>query len=83
MARKVDRLLGAVRPGAGDPIPAIRASNFAEADTAAAGFADPVARKLVLYYRLLAPGGGAAREIADFQAANPDWPNQALLERRR
>ena len=40
-------------------------------------------RKLVTYYRLLAPGAATADEIADFMAQSPDWPNQALLERRR
>ena len=50
---------------------------------AAADYADPVATKLVTYYRLLAPGAATADEITDFMAQNPDWPNQALLERRR
>ena len=66
-----------------DPIAAIRADHWAEAQAYAAGFADPVAEKLVLYYRLLAPGAATASEIADFMRANPDWPNQALLERHR
>ncbi len=73
---------GAGRASAGNPIPAVRAGQFAEADMAAAEYVDPIARKLVAYYRLL--GGNAnAREIAAFQAANQDWPNQGLLERRR
>jgi soluble lytic murein transglycosylase len=71
-------------PTAGrDPIAAIRADRWAEAQADAAGFADPVAEKLVLYYRLLAPGAATPAEIADFVLNNPDWPNQALLERRR
>ncbi|HEY3848517.1 MAG TPA: transglycosylase SLT domain-containing protein [Acetobacteraceae bacterium] len=71
-------------PTAGrDPIAAIRADHWAEAQADAAGFADPVAEKLVLYYRLLAPGAATPGEIADFTLNNPDWPNQALLERRR
>ncbi|MBS0561423.1 MAG: lytic transglycosylase domain-containing protein [Proteobacteria bacterium] len=72
-------------PGQGrpDPIAAIRADRWSDAEAAAASFADPVARKLVLYYRLLAPNGAGAAEIAAFMAQNPDWPNQALLEKRR
>ena len=46
-------------------------------------YTDPVARKLVTYYRLLAPNAAGTAEIAAFMAANQDWPNQALLERRR
>src|SRR5579862_6908678 len=65
------------------PIPAIRADRWADAQAAAAGYADPVAAKLVTYYRLLTPGAATAAEIADFMAKNPDWPSQTLLERRR
>lgn len=72
------------QPTAGrDPIAAIRADHWAEAQADAAGFADPVAEKLVLYYRLLAPGAATPAEIAGFMRDNPDWPNQELLERRR
>jgi soluble lytic murein transglycosylase len=67
----------------GDPIAAIRADQWVEAQSAAAAYADPVAIKLVAYYRLLSPGAATADEITDFMARNPDWPNQALLERRR
>ena len=66
-----------------DPIAAIRADRWADAQRAAAAYADPVATKLVTYFRLLAPGAATADEIADFMAQSPDWPNQALLERRR
>src|SRR5271166_887292 len=66
-----------------EPIMAIRADRWADAQRAAAAYADPVATKLVTYYRLLGPGAATADEIADFMAQNPDWPNQALLERRR
>ena len=67
-----------------DPLAAaVHAGRWAEADTAAAGLADPVARKLVAWLRLIAHGGGQAHEIAAFMAANPDWPGQALLARRR
>jgi soluble lytic murein transglycosylase len=66
-----------------DPIAAIRADRWADARREAAAYADPVAQKLVIYYRLLTPGGATADEITDFMAQSPDWPNQALLERRR
>src|SRR5262245_38006943 len=66
-----------------EPIAAIRADRWADAQRAAAAYADPVATKLVTYYRLLAPGAATADEITDFLAQSPDWPNQALLERRR
>ena len=42
----------------------MRAERWAEADAAAASHPDPVARKLVLYFRLLAPGAARAAEIA-------------------
>jgi soluble lytic murein transglycosylase len=67
----------------GDPIAAIRADRWADAQLAAAAYADPVATKLVTYFRLLAPGAATPDEITDFTAQNPDWPSQALLERRR
>ena len=37
----------------------------------------------MLYLRLRAPGAATASEIADFMQRNPDWPAQAMLERRR
>ncbi len=67
----------------GNPIPAIRADRWADAAAAVARHADPVTQKLVQYYRLLAPAAAAAPEIAEFMRLNPDWPGQALLERRR
>jgi soluble lytic murein transglycosylase len=66
-----------------DPIAALRADRWPDAQRAAAAYADPVATKLVTYYRLQAPGAATTDEITDFMAQNPDWPNQALLERRR
>jgi soluble lytic murein transglycosylase len=66
-----------------NPMPAVRADQWAEAQEIAARFADPVAEKLVLYFRLLAPGAATASEIAGFMQNSPDWPAQALLERRR
>ena len=61
---------------------AIRADQWAEADALAAGSPDPLARKLVQYYRLLSPGWARAAEIAGFMAENPDWPQQGVLSRR-
>lgn len=72
-----------LRDPAQNPLTAIRAGSWADAQAAAARFADPVAEKLVLYYRLRAPGAATAAEIADFMQRNPDWPAQAMLERRR
>lgn len=66
-----------------NPISALRDNRWADAQAAAARFADPVPEKLVLYFRLRAPGGATAAEIADFMQRNPDWPAQATLERRR
>lgn len=60
----------------------VRAERWAEADSAAAAHPDPVARKLVLYFRLLAPGAARAGEIAAFMSDSPDWPQQGLLSRR-
>jgi soluble lytic murein transglycosylase len=66
-----------------NPMPAVHANRWVDADAAAAQYADPVARKVVTYYRLLSPGAATAQEIAAFVATSPDWPAQALLERRR
>lgn len=65
-----------------DPIPAIRANQWALAQAQAAHYADPVAEKLVLFYRLLDPGAASPSEIAAFLHANPDWPFQAALQQR-
>jgi soluble lytic murein transglycosylase len=61
---------------------AIHDNRWADADAAAATLPDPVARKLVLFYRLLSPGGGHPAEIAAFMAENPDWPSQGLMSHR-
>ena len=66
-----------------NPIAAIKADRWPEAEAAVAGIADPVAAKLVRFYRMIAPNGASTSEIAGFIAANPDWPGQALLEKRR
>ncbi len=73
----------AAAPARADEIgAALHDSRWADADALAATSPDPVARKLVLYFRLLTPGAGHAAEIAAFMAANPLWPNQAVLSRR-
>jgi soluble lytic murein transglycosylase len=66
-----------------NPMAAVRADNWPEAQEIASRFADPVAQKVVLYLRLRAPGAATAWEIADFMQRNPDWPAQTMLERRR
>ncbi|HEY2132422.1 MAG TPA: hypothetical protein VGH36_05530, partial [Acetobacteraceae bacterium] len=66
-----------------DVMALVRADRWTEADAEAAQYVDPVARKLVTYYRLLAPGAASTTEIAAFIAASPDWPFQASLARRR
>jgi soluble lytic murein transglycosylase len=66
-----------------NPLVAVRADRWADAQAEAARFADPVAEKLILYLRLRAPGAATAAEIADFMQRNPDWPAQAMLQRRR
>ncbi len=52
-----------------NPLAAVRANRWADAQAAAARFADPVAEKLVLYMRLRAPGAATAEEIAGLHAA--------------
>lgn len=69
--------------GLGDSImQAVRAGRWDAAAAAAARDVDPVARKLVTFYRLLTPGAARATEIAAFMAQNPDWPEQRLLSKR-
>ena len=65
-----------------DVLAAMRAAHWDAAAAAAASLPDPVAGKLVLYYRLLTPGAAHAGEIAAFLADNPTWPGQRLLGRR-
>src|SRR5579875_1674138 len=67
---------------AADILGAVRAERWAEADAAASGLPDPLARKLVTFYRLLTPGAARSGEIAAFMVQNADWPLQALLSRR-
>src|SRR6201996_5795031 len=83
MAGSVLLLSGGVHAQDPNPLSAVKADRWTEAQVAAARFADPVAEKLVLYLRLRAPGAATAAEIADFMQRNPDWPAQDMLERRR
>jgi soluble lytic murein transglycosylase len=69
--------------GAQDIATLMRLGNWPMAYDAASLLPDPVARKLVLFNRLLTPKAAEAPEIAAFMAANPDWPLQATLARRR
>jgi len=61
----------------------VRADRWPDARAQAAQYADPVAEKLVTWFRLLTQGAASAGEIADFMAENPDWPWQGALARRR
>jgi soluble lytic murein transglycosylase len=66
-----------------NPLTAVKANRWADAQAAAARIADPVALKLVQYLRLRAQGAATAAEIAAFMRQNPDWPQQDALEQRR
>jgi soluble lytic murein transglycosylase len=76
-------LAGGVHAQGPNPLNDVRADRWADAQAEAAHYADPVAEKLVLYLRLRAPGAATAAEIVNFMQRNPDWPAQAILERRR
>jgi soluble lytic murein transglycosylase len=76
-------LAGGVHAQGPNPLNDVRADRWADAQADAAHYADPVAEKLVLYLRLRAPGAATAAEVATFMQRNPDWPAQAILERRR
>ncbi|MBN9508683.1 MAG: lytic transglycosylase domain-containing protein [Alphaproteobacteria bacterium] len=68
---------------AGDVMAAVRADRWDEAAALAAAEPDPVAGKLVTFYRLLTPGAASAAEIGRFMAESPDWPMAGTLARRR
>lgn len=72
----------ALAQGVQTPMDAVAARNWDQANAMAAQYADPVAGKLVSYYRMLTRGQASAAEIAAFMQANPDWPQQTLLETR-
>ncbi len=81
-------LIWAIRPGmvlaqgvGPGVLTEIRAGRWAGAEALAAMHPDPLAQKLVGYYRLLTPGAARAVDIAAFIAANPDWPSQTLAVR--
>jgi soluble lytic murein transglycosylase len=76
-------LTGPARAQEPNPLNAVKADRWTDAQAAAARFADPVAEKLILYLRLRAPGAATSAEIAGFMQRNPDWPAQEMLERRR
>ncbi len=65
-----------------DMFAAVREERWTDADALAAALPEPLARKLVQYFRLLAPGAAHAPELASFIAGNPAWPQQGLLARR-
>lgn len=74
----------ACAPARADQVMAdIRADHWTEAAAAAANDPDPVAGKLVTFYRLLAPGQASVAEIDRFTDDSPDWPFQGTLARRR
>ena len=68
--------------GAETPMDAVAAHDWNQANAMAAQYADPVATKLVTYYRLLTRGQADTAEISAFMQNNPDWPQQGLLETR-
>jgi soluble lytic murein transglycosylase len=75
-------LLAATPAAAQSPLPLLESAQWPQAQAAAAP-EGPLAEKLVTWYRLLAPNGASAQEIAAFGRQNPDWPLPTLLERRR
>jgi soluble lytic murein transglycosylase len=77
----------AVRPLAAqplqNPLTYVDAGQWPQARDAAARTGDPLAVKLIDYFRMLAPNAAGATEIAAFARENPDWPLPSLMERRR
>ncbi len=83
MRRILLLLLFAIPANAQTPIlQALRANDWPAARAMAAADPDPLAPELVDFIRLLNPGQASARELADFLAAHPAWPDQATLEKR-
>jgi soluble lytic murein transglycosylase len=66
-----------------NPMPSVRADAWPSAEAAVASYLDPVARKLVTYFRVLASGAATVAEIDAFTAENPNWPNFPQLDTRR
>ena len=66
-----------------NPLTFVQAGQWPEAQAAATRTGDPLAVKLIVYFRMLTPNAASAAEIAAFARQNPDWPLPTLLERRR
>ena len=66
-----------------NPLTYVQAGLWAQARVAAGESGDPVATRLIDWYRMLTPNAATASEIATFVRQNPDWPSPTLLERRR
>jgi len=66
-----------------NPLTFVQAGQWAQAQEAAVRTGDPLAMKLIAWYRMLAPNAASAAEIATFIRQNPDWPLPTLMERRR
>lgn len=66
-----------------NPLTFVQAGQWPQAQAAAARTGDPLAEKLIVYLRMLAPNAAHAAEIAAFTRGNPDWPLPTLMERRR
>jgi soluble lytic murein transglycosylase len=66
-----------------NPLTYVQAGQWPEAQAAAARTGDPMAEKLIVWLRMLAPNAATDTEIAAFIRQNPDWPLPTLLERRR
>lgn len=64
-----------------DAVKAIAGADLARGKQLRDQLNDEVSRKLVDWY-LYRGGYGTAAEIRAFAAANPDWPDQALLQKR-
>ena len=75
--------LAAQPPPAQNPLTYAQAGLWAQARVAAEVSGDPLAVKLIDWYRFLTPNAASATEIATFARQNPDWPLPTLLERRR
>ena len=75
--------VGAPVPGQlRNPLTFVQAGRWADAQAAARPLG-PLAEKVTIWYRLLAPNAAGAAEIAAFVRQNPDWPLPTSMERRR
>lgn len=64
-----------------EAVRALAADKLEKATGIVARVNDPLARKLIQWYRLRR-GHGEAAEYASFLAQNPDWPSESVLRRR-